>query len=545
MRDHLTVHVARGRVWLMLVALALCAAGVQAGPIRLRRPMPSAVVDTPAGKAFLALTSEEPMYLGLDLGTSGLRAVIVDETGAVQAEAAAALDIDHPRPGWSEQHPDTWIAACKSVLADLRARDPAALAALRGIGLSGQMHGATLLDDADRALHPCILWNDTRAAAQARLLDAVPGMRETTGNIVFPGFTAPKLVWLREHEPRLFERVAKVLMPKDYLRLWLTGEHISDLSDSAGTAWLDVGARAWSADALHHGGMRRDQMPALVEGSQTGGRLRPALAAAWGIAGPVVVAGGGGDNAAAACGAGCLSEGSGFVSLGTSGVLMAARDRFRPAPASAVHSFCHAVPERWYQMGVILAATDSLNWLARNLGTEPAALARRLPETAAGPSPLIFLPYLSGERTPHNDPAIRGAFVGLDVAMGPDDLSRAVMEGVAFALRDSLEALRTTDVHFDTLLAVGGGTRSRFWLTTLAGVLGLPLSLPADSELGAALGAARLAICAATSAAPHEVMTPPDVAEVIEPRADLRVRYDDAYHRYRAVYPALSGLPDR
>ncbi len=482
------------------------------------------------------------MYLGLDLGTSGLRAILVDDAGAVQAEAEEGFDVAHPHPGWSEQNPADWVRACETTIARVKEAEPKAFAALRGIGLSGQMHGATLIDEDDAVLRPCILWNDTRSIEEAAALDATPGLRDITGNIVFPGFTAPKLAWVRAHEPEVFQKVAKVLLPKDYLRLWLTGAHISDMSDSAGTAWLDVGARDWSQAALDHGGMRRDQMPELVEGAAPGGTLRDALVSDWGLTGPVVVAGGAGDNAAAACGVGCLGEGRGFVSLGTSGVLMTGRDSYRPDPASAVHSFCHAVPDRWYQMGVILAATDSLNWLARNLGENPSDLSATLPDIATGPSSLTFLPYLSGERTPHNDSTIRGAFIGLDVAMERSDLTRAVMEGVAFALRDSLIALEGTGARFETLLAVGGGARSRFWLTTLANVLNLPLSLPKGSELGAAMGAARLAICAATGATPEEVMTPPDTAEVIEPRADLRDSYEAAYQRYTALYPALSRL---
>lgn len=482
------------------------------------------------------------MYLGLDLGTSGLRAILTDETGAVQAEAEAAFDVSHPHSGWSEQDPADWIRACEKTVAAIRDKAPEAFAALKGIGLSGHMHGATLIDADDKVLRPCILWNDTRSIHEAAALDAIPGMREITGNIVFPGFTAPKLAWVETHEPEVFGKVAKALLPKDYLRLWLTGEYISDLSDSAGTAWLDVGARAWSPDALEHGGMRRDQMPELVEGSAPGGELRQALLSQWGLTGPVVVAGGGGDNAAAACGMGALGEGAGFVSLGTSGVLMVGRDSYAPNPASAVHSFCHAVPGRWYQMGVILAATDSLNWLARNLGEGPSDLSAALPAEATGPSSLTFLPYLSGERTPHNDSAIRGAFIGLDVSMGRADLTRAVMEGVAFALRDSLTALQSTGASFETVLAVGGGARSRFWLTTLANTLNLPLSLPSGSEMGAALGAARLAICAASDASAEQVMTPPATAEVIEPQAGLTSAYTDAYERYRALYPALSRL---
>lgn len=481
------------------------------------------------------------MYLGLDLGTSGLRALLVDGTGAVLGASEAACPVSHPAPGWSEQDPAQWIAACETAVAELRAAHPTEFAALKGIGLSGQMHGATLLDRAGAVLRPCILWNDTRAAAEARALDAVPGVRETSGNIVFPGFTAPKLAWVAKHEPEVFARVATVLLPKDYLRFWLTGERIGDMSDSAGTAWLDTGARAWSDDLLAAGGMRRDQMPALVEGAAPGGELRAELRASWGTAGPVVVAGGGGDNAAAACGAGCFREGQGFVSLGTSGVLLAARDSYAPDPASAVHTFCHAVPGAWYQMGVILAATDCLNWLARSLGQSPAALAAQVADRAEGPSGILFLPYLSGERTPHNDSAIRAGFAGIGIGDGPAELTQAVMEGVAFALRDCHEALRGTGTAPDRLLALGGGTRSRFWVETLASVLNLPLDLPEQGELGAALGAARLAMAAVTGGAPEEIMTAPRVAETVAPRADLVPAYDAAYARYRALYPCMKS----
>lgn len=480
------------------------------------------------------------MYLGLDLGTSGLRAVLVNAGGALVAAAEHAASVSHPAPGHSEQDPAHWIDCCRVALAKLKAEAPEALSAVRGIGLSGQMHGATLLDAADNVLRPCILWNDTRSHAEAAALDASPNVRDLSGNIVFPGFTAPKLLWVEKHEPEIFAKVAKVLLPKDYLRLWLTGDHVSDMSDAAGTSWLDVGKRDWSPDLLDAGHMRADQMPRLVEGSEASGQLRADLATEWGISGPVVVAGGGGDNAVAACGVGCFREGDGFVSLGTSGVLLAAKDSFAPAPETAVHSFCHAVPGTWYQMGVILAATDCLNWLAKTLNDSPATLAGRLPDTINGPSGTLFLPYLSGERTPHNDADIRGAFVGLDIGSSKENLTQSVMEGVSFALRDSLEALRSTGTNLNSVLAIGGGTGSRFWLESLATILGLPLRLPAKGEFGAALGAARLAMVA-DGADLHDTMTPPQVAETIEPRADLQAAYDDRYARYRALYPSIKA----
>ena len=261
----------------------------------------------------------------------------------------------------------------------------------------------------------------------------------------------------------------------------------------------------------------------------------------WGIQGTVVVAGGAGDNAAAACGAGCFAEGQGFVSLGTSGVLLAAKDSFAPDAASAVHTFCHAVPDRWYQMGVILAATDCMNWLSRQVGQSAADLAGQLPDTIAGPSTLTFLPYLSGERTPHNNAAVRGAFVGLDIAHGPADLTQAVIEGVSFALRDCLAALSGTGTELTSVIAMGGGARSRFWLETLATVLNLPLSIPAGGEFGAALGAARLGIAADTGAPVDQIMTPPAIAETIDPRPGLQDHYAASWARYRALYPALQN----
>lgn len=482
------------------------------------------------------------MYLGLDLGTSGLRAILTDGAGNVLAASDQAYPVTHPHSGWSEQDPADWVAATERALDALRASHPKELAALRAIGLSGQMHGATLLDSADRVLRPAILWNDTRSAVEAAAMDADPAFRALSGNIVFPGFTAPKLAWVRAHEPEVFEKVAMVLLPKDYLRLWLTGDHASDMSDSAGTSWMDVGKRAWSGALLERAGMREDQMPRLVEGSEVSGTLRKDVAERWGLSGTVKVVGGGGDNSASACGVGCFDEGDGFVSLGTSGVLLAAKAGFAPSPATAVHTFCHSIPNTWYQMGVILSATDSLNWLARQTGSNPAELSGLLGDRIDGPGSIRFLPYLSGERTPHNDAEIRGAFVGLGIGDGHKELTQAVMEGVGFALKDNHEALKATGTTLKRVLGIGGGSKSDYWVELIATLLGVPVDLPEKGEFGAALGAARLAIVGDTGAAPADVMTRPAVARAIEPRADLAHAYDDAYAQYRALYPALKEI---
>jgi xylulokinase len=480
-------------------------------------------------------------FLGFDLGTSGLRALLVDEAGNPIGATERSYDARRPFPGWSEQDPADWIAAVDGAVEELRATYPA-FADLRGIGVSGQMHGAVLLDASDQVLRPCILWNDTRSHAQAARLDAMPEVRALSGNIVFPGFTAPKLEWLRENEAGIHARVARVLLPAAFLNHYLTGEFVADMSDSAGTSWLDVGGRQWSDTLLKAGHMRRDQMPGLVEGCEEAGQLRPALRERWGLRRPVSVAGGAGDNAAAACGIGALHEGQGFVSLGTSGVLLVARDGYSPAPETAVHTFCHAVPGCWYQMGVMLAATDSLNWLARITDKKPAILTSQMGDGLKQPGRVRFLPYLAGERTPHNDSEIRGSFTGLGLASSVDDLTRAVLEGVAFGLRDSLEALKATGARIDSLIAIGGGTASRYWLRLIATVLNLPLRLPAGGEFGAALGAARLAMVAATGASPDSIMRTRDSRETIDPESGMIASFDDGYRRFRGAYSALKSV---
>jgi xylulokinase len=480
------------------------------------------------------------MYLGLDIGTSSVKAALFDADQRLIGQASRPLEVARPAAGWSEQDPLDWWRAVEAAVDALAAAH--GLAGLRGIGLSGQMHGAVLLDHDDRVLRPAILWNDGRAGAECAEIEAAfPRAREVAGNIAMAGFTAPKLAWVRKYEPRTFEHVSTVLLPKDYVRLRLTGHHVSEMSDASGTLWLDVAARDWSDDLLEATGLSRAQMPRLVEGSEPSGELRAELVARWGVVRPVVVAGGAGDNAAAACGVGVVTPGSAFVSIGTSGVLFVSNAAFSPNTEGAVHAFCHALPATWHQMGVILSAADSLEWLARITGRTAEALAASV-GTPQAPSPATFLPYLSGERTPHNDPAARGAFVGLAQATGTADLAQAVMEGVAFAFADCRAALAAAGTDFESALAVGGGSRSDAWLRIVASALDRPLRLAADSDIGAALGAARLALCAAEGADPAAVCAPPATLRVIEPDPALARAYRDAHARYRALYPALRGV---
>ncbi len=482
--------------------------------------------------------------LGLDLGTSELKALIMGADGAVLATAHAPLQWRQPQPGWAEQDAEDWWHATLAACAHLKRSVPEAMAAVQAIGLSGQMHGATLLDAADKLLRPCILWNDTRSAAQCeRLTRECPRLHEIAGNLAMPGFTAPKLAWVREHEAEIFQRVATVLLPKDWLRLRLTGSKVSEMSDAAGTLWLDVARRDWSDDLLAATGLTRAHMPALVEGYQVSGRLTAAAARELGLTPGIAVVGGAGDNAASAVGIGAVQAGDSFVSLGTSGVLFSVTDRHRPNVGDAVHAFCHALPGLWHQMAVMLSAASALAWVTRLTGhaNEGALLAQSAAlsgnERAGGP---IFLPYLSGERTPHNDAAASGVFIGLRHAHEAPHLAWSVIEGVSFGLRDGLDAMRRAGSRVDEVQLVGGGSRSTLWAQLLADVLGVRVLIGEDSSVGAALGAARLAALSlgdVDAARIADICRPPKTLHRFEPQdSDVLER---RLALYRSAYPAL------
>jgi len=483
------------------------------------------------------------MYLGIDLGTSSVKTVLMDENQTILGSSTASMDVSRPDTGWSEQDPAAWIGGMEFTLGELHANHPASMQAVRGIGLSGHMHGATLLDKQDKVLRPCILWNDTRSHAEAAQLDTAQS-RSLCGNILFPGFTAPKLAWTAKHEPDTFKKVAKVLLPKDYARLWLTGEHVSEMSDAAGTGWLDVSARQWSDDLLAATGLTTDNMPVLVEGTAVSGTVRPELSRRFGLGESVVVAGGAGDNAASACGMGTVVPGNAFLSLGTSGVLFAANASYQPNAQSAVHTFCHALPDTWHQMGVILAATDSLNWLATLLNKTPAELTTALEGTEAAPTNVLFLPYLGGERTPHNDANVRGVFLGLNHDTDPVQMTRAVLQGVAFAFRDNQDALASAGTKLDSAYAIGGGSKSDYWLQLIASALKLPLHITADGDYGAGLGAARLGMIAAENASPEQICQKPPISQTIEPKIELFDHYSNEFDRYQTAYKAITSVPN-
>ncbi|AND90945.1 MULTISPECIES: xylulokinase [Bradyrhizobium] len=477
------------------------------------------------------------MYLGIDLGTSAVKTVLVDSAQRVIASESRPLATASPRPGYSEQDPAQWVEATFATLDALKATHAGALAVVEGIGLSGQMHGATLLDASARPLRPCILWNDGRSVAECRILEQRwPALRATTGNKAMPGFTAPKLLWIATHEPEVFAATKRVLLPKAYLRLVLTGEAVEDVSDASGSLWLDAARRDWSDAALAATGLSRDHMPRLVEGCAPAATLRSELAQRWGMVRRPSFAGGAGDNPAGAVGIGAIRAGTAFISLGTSGALLVPTSRIAANPDRGVHTFCHAIPGMWIQAGAILSAASCLAWISRLFGIAEAELLAPLGSRPQVPSPVSFLPYLAGERTPHDDPVVRGMLDGLSHGTDREAIVQAVLEGVAFALADCRDVLADAGITVAEADAIGGGSRSRFWLSVLASVLNVPIHRFAEGETGAAFGAARLGRLAVTGEAIDAVCTPPRRIETFEPDRVLVDAYADRLPAWRELY---------
>jgi xylulokinase len=459
--------------------------------------------------------------VGIDVGTTGVKAVAIDPGGEVIARAEREYRLATPRPGWFEQNPDDWVRASEEARAALGV-EPAAM------GLSGQMHGLVALDAADRVLRPAILWNDQRTGAECAEIEERLGLERLialTGNRALTGFTAPKLLWLRRHEPDVYARIAHVLLPKDYVRLRLTGERAIDAADASGTLLFDVGARRWSEEVLDALEVSGEWLPPVYESPEVPGSP------------------GAGDQAAAALGVGVDGPGPLSVVLGTSGVVFAALPAFAADREARVHVFCHAVPGGWHAMGVMLSAAASLEWLRRAVGGTYEELTAEAEKWPAGTDGLIFLPYLAGERTPHADPDARGALAGLHAGHDRGALARAVLEGVAYGLCDSLELLRELGVEPESGRVSGGGARSDLWLRIVASVLRLPLERTAVEE-GSAYGAALLGgVAGGAFADVHEAVARcVRVHETIEPDRAWADVYDRGYRRYRALYPALRPL---
>jgi xylulokinase len=485
-------------------------------------------------------------FLGLDIGTSSVKALLIDGDQRVVADVSTPLALSRPHPLWSEQNPVDWVEGVEAAAAAVRRHAPDAFARLSGIGLSGQMHGATFVDERGAALRPAILWNDGRAFAEcAELERRVPDFRRRAGNIAMPGFTAPKVLWVAAHEPSVLAATARVLLPKDFVRLHLSGEAVSDMSDASGTLWLDIAERRWDDELLAASGLNRSHMPRLVEGSAVSATLSPAVASAWGLSGRrIPIAGGAGDNAASAIGVGAIQPGAGFVSLGTSGVIFSSTDRFVSLPERTLHAFCHALPNRWHAMAVMLSAASALTWIAGALGraddiagcVDAAEDFARSPDAVAAAP--VFLPYLSGERTPHNDAEATGLFAGLRANHGADALIYAVLEGVAFAFADGVDVLVEAGAGPRQSMLVGGGARSGFWGQMIADVTGLTIDLAAGAEAGAAFGAARLGMMAAGAGDEDAVCGRPSIQRQFVPNPASAATHAPRLRRFRALYAA-------
>ena len=480
------------------------------------------------------------MFLGIDIGTSGVKAVITDDSQVIINQASSPLKVNRPKPLWSEQNPQDWWKATTAAVKQL---DSVKRSGIKAIGLSGQMHGATCLDKEDNIIRPAILWNDGRSHLECEgIMAEMPSLSNITGNLAMPGFTAPKLEWMRSYEAENFVRVAKVLLPKDYVRLLMTGDYASDMSDSAGTLWMDVAERDWSDDVLALTALTREHMPELFEGSEATGKLRKDIAADWGVP-PVPVAAGGGDNAAGAVGSGTTAPGDGFISLGTSGVTFLADDKYRPNPEGAVHTFCHALPGLWHQMSVTLSAASAVDFVAKMTGFNTPADLYAAAEDANQPSrSAFFLPYLSGERTPHNNPNAKGAFFGLTHEDNQTTLAQAALEGVAFALADGIDALRDTGANIDSLSVIGGGARSYYWGKILSAAFNLPLHYRGGAAVGPAYGAARLARLCLGEDTVSDICTPPDIEHTITPDEKLRDHYAARRQIFQKLYDSTKEL---
>jgi len=500
------------------------------------------------------LQREADMFLGIDLGTSGVKAVLMNESGEITAQANASLEVSRPQPLWSEQNPTHWVEAMNTAVMALSNDND--LSAVKSIGLSGQMHGATLLDSDNAIIRPAILWNDGRSQAQCDAIEkVVPNSRDITGNLAMPGFTAPKVLWVKDHEPDNFAKIAKVLLPKDYLGFILTGQYASDMSDSAGTLWLDVEKRAWSDVMLTACGLSQSQMPKLYEGHEVTGYLNTDLAKKWGMQ-AVPVAAGAGDNAAGAVGVGVVTPGEALLSLGTSGVFFVSNAQYAPNPKEAVHAFCHCLPKTWHQMSVILSAASCLDWLVSLTGAQdvPTLLAELEAQTELVANPQddntpIFLPYLTGERTPHNNPHAKGAFFGMTASTTRAHLTKAVLEGVAFAFADGQLALTNSEGEISRVSVIGGGARSTLWGQILSNILDRPLLFRDGGDVGPALGAARLAHLAYlvdsnsfTEQSIEAVCPAPAITQEVLPQPEKVEAYQARWAKYRALYEATSSL---
>lgn len=487
-----------------------------------------------------------PLYAGIDLGTSSVKVALMSADGHIVDSASEPVSVSSPKPLWNEQNPEDWWTATDKAMLALKQKG-INMQDIVGIGLSGQMHGATLLDRDGKVLRPCILWCDGRCFAEcAELERMVPDARKITGNLIMPGFTAGKLLWVKKHEPEVFAKVAKVLLPKDYVRFLLTGDYASDMSDSSGTMWMNTKTRAWDESMIRATGLTLSHMPKLYEGSDITGYVKAEVAQRWGLKAQVPVVGGGGDNEAGAVGSSLYKPGAAMLSLGTSGVYFKVSDGFSFNTKEAVHSFCHALPNKWHLMSVMLSCSACLDWGAKLTGCKSvgeflleAEKAREFDER-----PLYFLPYLSGERTPHNNANAKGAFFGLTSHHGRPELARAVVEGVSFAMAQGMDAVHRCSGEPTSISMIGGGSRSRLWRQMLADVSGYKLDYCVGAEVGPALGACRLAQIGVEKRSLEQLLPPLSVKESHTPNPTMHKKYRQrrvVFEKlYKQLYPLMS-----
>ena len=484
------------------------------------------------------------LYIGIDLGTSAVKLLLMEADGQIRKIVSREYPLRFPHPGWSEQNPADWLAAVKDGIRELVSGCDAGQ--VRGIGAGGQMHGLVVLDKDDKVIRPAILWNDGRTAAQTDYLNQTIGrqkLRQYTGNIAFAGFTAPKLLWMRENEPELFDKIDKIMLPKDYINYMLTGVHCTDYSDASGTLLLDVRNKCWSKEMLDICGVSLRQMPRLFESYETVGTLKPEIAKALGLPASVRVAAGAGDNAAAAIGTGTAYSGACNISLGTSGTIFIASDRFL-LPPDGIHSFAHA-DGRYHLMGCMLSAASCNKWFMEEIlrTKDYPAEQKGITGQMLGRGHVYYLPYLMGERAPHNDPAARSCFIGMTMDTTREDMTQAVLEGVAFGIRDSLEEIRRLGMDIKTSTICGGGAKSPLWRKIFANVLNISLTMP-ETEQGPGYGGAILAAtaCGEYSSVQEAAERLVHTTGVTEPEPALSSLYEERYRTFHKLYPALKGL---
>jgi len=488
------------------------------------------------------------MYIGIDLGTSGVKTILVDKNQKILSTTHTSLTVHSPKDGYNEQHPKDWILAIEKCLENLRKKNPLEFSSTISIGISGHMHGATLIDNKGDVIRPCILWNDTRSYKECLDFEEQEfDVRSISGNITMPGFTAPKINWIKNNEPENFKKIDKVLLPKDYVRYYLTGEFFSEMSDASGTLWLDIKERNWSDKLLSASFLTKKNMPNLVEGNEETGILKDSIKNKFKFDNNVIVVGGAGDNAASAAGLGVIEENQSFISLGTSGVFFTPTNSFLSNTEDAVHSFCHCLPQKWHLMSVMLSASSCLDWVCSitNNSIEEALknaekLSLNLQEIHEAP---FFLPYITGERTPHNDPHIRGSFHSLKTATNAAALQYSVIEGVSFGILDGVNSIKFVNNNFKNILMVGGGSRSSFWISLLATMLNKKLSLCEQSEFGAALGVARLAMFVDSDISDkNSIISNIKIKNTFNPNEKILAILEKRYQLWKDIYISNKNL---